>query len=409
MNDFASSSSPDSFSGDERLLALGSTPLTYRERFTAWWMRRQLGGTRAWERAIWRHASHPHLHQALCEAGVSAADCDRCLFQAFRLEDPRPLRSLLKAGADPDTLHDNGPYDRLLHRAAAHGAIGRVKLLLDHGADLEARDGNGYTALGTVLSGFKAVSSLGEGASPWTKRRAVANLLIERGAGVRGIYQQYDRLSMLGLCPLDQGMMRTLVNAGADPTALVNPTPSSGLAPAPMDRHLIFRAHAIQDPSELDSWLAWMEELGQGPQTPHCDGLTLPMVMMLGNMPAPWKVDAILDVLERRGFDLAARASNGDTIWHFCLWDGHYAPPGQPSVGLLWLKYLLDRPALIPLLTCLDSHGKTPLDRLRLMHPNASPLVQSLIDLLRSQTHRIDLSQALTPAEPTLRAPRVRL
>lgn len=63
----------------------------------------------------------------------------------FRAE--RAAYRLLEAGADPNAVAGNATRVQPLHSAAAARAVGIVRLLLRHDADVNARQAGGFTAL----------------------------------------------------------------------------------------------------------------------------------------------------------------------------------------------------------------------------------------------------------------------
>jgi len=72
------------------------------------------------------------------------APSENTLVQAISNRDHSWLNSLLESGANPNTPHrDTLP----LHFAARRGEMDVVDLLCRHGADIDARDAQGYTAL----------------------------------------------------------------------------------------------------------------------------------------------------------------------------------------------------------------------------------------------------------------------
>ncbi len=84
-------------------------------------------------------------------------------------EDNDMTDLLLKAGAEADVAAGTDD-ERPLHTAAQEGFLHGLRVLLDHGADIEARNIDGETPL--LI------------AARWQKYGAVA-MLIERGASLR--------------------------------------------------------------------------------------------------------------------------------------------------------------------------------------------------------------------------------
>ena len=66
--------------------------------------------------------------------------------------DPRVVRLLLDHGADPNILARIQQGNTPLHRASRSGRIEIVRLLVEHGASVEAQDDGGMTPL-DVASG----------------------------------------------------------------------------------------------------------------------------------------------------------------------------------------------------------------------------------------------------------------
>ena len=86
----------------------------------------------------------------LLERGINARDGDgktALMHATFTLTQPATsLQSLIEAGADVNA-RDNDSRTALMHAARTFGSIGAIKPLLDAGADVNARDNDGKTAL----------------------------------------------------------------------------------------------------------------------------------------------------------------------------------------------------------------------------------------------------------------------
>ena len=67
------------------------------------------------------------------------------LFRAVANEDVETVRMLLERGARTDGPHDNAYDGAVLHRGVRAGNIQVLQLLLEHGADANARDKSGKT------------------------------------------------------------------------------------------------------------------------------------------------------------------------------------------------------------------------------------------------------------------------
>jgi hypothetical protein len=108
---------------------------------------------------------------------------DDPLIKAVRAKDINQVESLLKHGANVNVSENTFLRDSLnpIHIASEFGPIENVKLLLDHGADVNTKTVHNVTPLHFAAQG---------------KNIFIANLLIERGARVDA--EDYD-----GRTPLD--------------------------------------------------------------------------------------------------------------------------------------------------------------------------------------------------------------
>jgi uncharacterized protein len=88
---------------------------------------------------------------------------------AFFSGDTESARLLLDAGADPNAAAANDTRLKPINSAAAAGANGVVTLLIQRGADVDAVQRGGYTALHSAAA---------------NDNRALAQLLLDAGAAV---------------------------------------------------------------------------------------------------------------------------------------------------------------------------------------------------------------------------------
>ena len=108
------------------------------------------------------------------------------LLERVRRNDPPGIRSLVRAGADVNARDRNGFM--ALHVACVCGHRSVVELLLQAGADANARDAFGFAALHMAAQeGRRDVVELlvRSGAPPWTRgtRTAARRSTGPRGAG----------------------------------------------------------------------------------------------------------------------------------------------------------------------------------------------------------------------------------
>lgn len=109
----------------------------------------------------------------ICCSVTFAEDRDQALLEAAKRGDLKLVQDLIKKGADVNARDHSGAT--ALHKAAwAKNGTDVVKCLLDNGVDVNAKDSSGRTALLEAISGWNYTGqSLG-----------LLELLLDRGANV---------------------------------------------------------------------------------------------------------------------------------------------------------------------------------------------------------------------------------
>lgn len=131
--------------------------------------------------------------------------CEKLIRKAQR-GDEAGVAEMLEAGADPNGASRYGTRTAL-QEAASFGCSGIVLLLLSHGAQIEARDGGGQTALHCAC-----LDLAGGGRSVET--------LISAGADVNVVDKTGKTpLHWLAMADSPKGV-EALISAGADPCAV---------------------------------------------------------------------------------------------------------------------------------------------------------------------------------------------
>lgn len=365
----------------------------------------------AWTRAI--TGNDLELARALTAMRASSRNVGvHALMHAIKQKharevDAQVLDLVLKAGANPNAKELNNYYDTLLHRAVVQGRTDKVQVLLDNGADPNALDGNKYTPLGAALVGF------GESPAPFERRQSLVSILLAAGADPRRRGRVGGRDSMLSMVPLgnlDLGLatIKVLIEHGADPAdAGVLGSPDSELQ-VENEAALLFRAVEIPNVELLDRFLGFMEEYGQGPSTRGAKGQTLIHDLIQAWHPLPGRdggdtaffYGQALELLEKRGYDLAARDNDGNTIWH--AWAKGASP-------FAWTGHaLLDYPATRDIVREVDNSGRSPLDIL-LNKPAwiaSGKAVQHVVSKMKEIQMQSQLPQAPSPSAQAPSLPR---
>src|SRR5215831_91260 len=141
--------------------------------------------------------------------------------------DPLPLiRKLLNAGANPNALVNNTPRARMragsprivfatpLMRAAFSGDLDLTKLLLDHGADPTIRSKD-YETMVEAAAGLGFIQGYSKGKSP-AERLEVVKLFVSLGADVNAA-DNYGITALMAAANMgDVAIIQYLVDQGAD-------------------------------------------------------------------------------------------------------------------------------------------------------------------------------------------------
>jgi ankyrin repeat protein len=262
------------------------------------------------------------------------------LMFAARSGDLESVKVLLAAGAhvNEGTPEDGTPL--VLAIASGHEAVARY--LLDHGADPNAKDGYGITALHWALQdGIRELAGVGNEPTDrfWyhPNMAELARALVAKGANAsariqydfppydnmlfgHGLGNNLPQISLAGATPFllaaatgEVELMRVLVTAGADPTAVTveHTTPlmvAAGVARERRDRTPEQLARYVQAAT-----LAL--ELGNDVNAANADGRTaLHGAAFLGHT-------AMIQLLAQHGADLNAKDRYGQTAVSIAMGD----------------------------------------------------------------------------------------
>ena len=135
-------------------------------------------------------------------AGQERASTSDTFYSAIRANDLTRLQTLLNGGASPDVPDPRGGATPLMY-AAAIGTVEAMTLLLDKGADANASNSGGATALMWAATDISKVKLL-------LSRGADAKAMSQRGRTALFIAARNDSSS---------GIVKLLMAAGADPRA----------------------------------------------------------------------------------------------------------------------------------------------------------------------------------------------
>ncbi|MEZ0225626.1 MAG: ankyrin repeat domain-containing protein [Alphaproteobacteria bacterium] len=121
----------------------------------------------------------------------------RMMVEGARKGDPEVVEGCLKRDADPDVSvqdGDSGARKPVLHWVAYHFNEKCMKAMLDYGANLEARDGNGETALFYAIRNFKveAVAFLMKNGADPLAQSYDKTVALDVARGLRTDYATYE-------------------------------------------------------------------------------------------------------------------------------------------------------------------------------------------------------------------------
>lgn len=313
---------------------------------------------RAWKgpASAWRHAIHNRDVKRMKRyhrAGISAAELTTPSMDSLDrlvIEDSyQELRLVLLSGANANAQNQNSHWDSLLHIAAACGRRGVARLLVSRGANMEALESNGCSALAVALNGF------GERYGPWENRRLVALDLIAAGAQVKGFTRRNRQSMLLQLEELDAEVLGALLKAGANPRQVYNPVPEHGWSKADHEQSFLFQGSDWWSNGEkLKNWLAFMSKAGFDVHERTEDGRSLAWVIATQMRPSLDEVPAIVDSLKGAGvWDLTPSLANQEeplfiTFLNDC-----------PDHWWAWVPVLLEEPAFVASLSLVNTAGKS--------------------------------------------------
>ena len=344
-----------------------SKPLPdFGERLKLFWRIRRWGPLSAWSNSL----SHAHaegdfsLVWWLEKRGVSAKGLSLLSYEfILNLADDKPLAALLRCGLDANTQERNNQGNFLIHKAARRLMPGKVALLLQHGADPNALNYNGYSPLYMATSSMPWPSGLQNAKSEVTQARLVGcvDALLSAGATV-DLPLWRGRLTALREARWNVEVMERLLQHTQTFATQATPEPHYE-AVGPMEQaHVVFRWPESTTVAHARDFLALFQKSGAMDALTTDQRQLLPLYV-LDNAYAPEiPTELWADLLTQAGmgFETVPTLANGDTVFH------HWAriTGNEPSRGREWMDTLLAIPALEGCQRARNHDGLTPMDLL---------------------------------------------
>ncbi|KAI1084957.1 ankyrin [Whalleya microplaca] len=147
--------------------------------------------------------------EVVCRAPLGQKCCVYCNDQGFEVNVLLFMDTLLKHGSCANTKDATGRS--LLHKAAASGAHGRVRLLIKHGAKVDDVDNHNYTALHHACH----IDVEDPDPAQSLRRVNIVKQLIEDGADINAKTDEGLTPLLLACRALDELLVESLLSVGA--------------------------------------------------------------------------------------------------------------------------------------------------------------------------------------------------
>lgn len=163
----------------------------------------------------------------------------RMIVEGCKKGDVEIVQGCLRRGADPDVSvqdGDSGPRRPVLHWASYHFNDKTMQALIDGGANLEARDGDGETALFMAIRNSRTAAVeclMKNGADPLAQNYGKV-VVLDVARGLRSDYDSYiaTRNKIIKALTKDYGPPREDARAKKAPEAAADPAPPPQQQPA---------------------------------------------------------------------------------------------------------------------------------------------------------------------------------